>query len=208
MRVPNDSLCGIPQRSPDNGANGNAADAIARYRANYNGRGSCDKAREEPKAVAPTRAGSLIERMDEVFNAISRRAFDIFESDGRALGRALDNWLRAERELLHPVHINLAESGDALEIRAEVPGFSDKELEINVEPRRLTIAGKRETKKEERKGKTVYAEECCDQILRVVDLPAEVEADKATATLKNGVLELTLPKSAKSRGIRVQPKVA
>ncbi len=165
------------------------------------------KRAEEPKAVAPTRAGSLIERMDEIFSAISRRAFDIFERDGRAFGRALDNWLRAERELLHPVHINLTESGDALEVKAEVPGFSEKELEINAEPRRLTIAGKRETTKEEQKGKTVYAEECCDQILRVVDLPEEVEADKVAATLKNGVLEITLPKSTKSRSVRIQPKV-
>jgi len=146
--------------------------------------------------------------MDEIFDAISRRAFAIFQGDGRIFGHELDNWLRAEREPLYPAHVNVSESGDALEVKAEVPGFSEKKLEINVEPLRLTIAGKRETKKEEKKGKTVYAEECSDQILRVVDLPAEVEADKATATLKNGVLELTLPKSAKSRGIRVQPKAA
>lgn len=160
------------------------------------------KRAEEPKAVT-----TLIERMDEIFDAISRRAFNIFEGD-RVFGRELDNWLRAERELLHPIHINLAESGESLEVKAEVPGFNENELEINVEPRRLTIAGKRETKKEEKKGKTVYAEECSDQILRVLELPAEVEADKVTATLKNGVLQLTLPKTSKSRSVRVQPKVA
>ena len=48
-----------------------------------------------------------------------------------------------------------------------------KELEIRVEPRRLIIAGKRETKKEEKKGKAVYAEECSDQIFRVRDLRVE-----------------------------------
>ena len=70
------------------------------------------------------------------------------------------------------------ESGDALAVSAEVPGFSEKELEINVEPRRLVIRGKRETKKEEKKGKTIYSETCADQIMRVVDLPADVETDK------------------------------
>lgn len=166
------------------------------------------KRAEEPAMLATLRPGSLIERMDEIFDTISRRAFDIFENNGRLLGRELDDWLRAERELLHPMHINLTESDDALEVKAEVPGFSEKELEIGVEPGRLTIAGKRETKKEEVKGKTVYAEECSDQILRVVDLPVEIETEKVTATLKNGVLELMLPKTAKSRRVRIQPRAA
>jgi len=70
------------------------------------------------------------------------------------------------------------------------------------------ISGKRETKKEEKKGETVYSESCSNQIMRLVDLPAEVETGKVTATLKNGVLELSLPKAAKARSIRVEPRVA
>jgi HSP20 family molecular chaperone IbpA len=71
----------------------------------------------------------------------------------------------------------------------------------------VTITGKRETSKE-KKGKTVYSETGCDQILCVVDLHAVVETDKVTARLKNGVLALTMPKLAKSRSIRIQPKAA
>jgi HSP20 family protein len=93
-------------------------------------------------------------------------------------------------------------------MRAEVPGFNDKELEISVEPRRVTISGKRETNKEEKKGKTFYSETGCDQILRVVDLPVAIETDKVTATLKNGVLEVAMPKAATARSIRIQPKTA
>jgi len=72
----------------------------------------------------------------------------------------------------------------------------------------VTISGKRRTSKGEKKGKRVYSETGCDQILRVLDLPAEVETDKVTATLKNGVLALTMPKVAKSRSIRIQAKAA
>lgn len=42
--------------------------------------------------------------------------------------------------------------------------------------------------------------------LRIVDLPASVDAEKATATLKNGVLELVLPKVAKAKMIEIKPK--
>jgi HSP20 family protein len=163
---------------------------------------------QEPGIPKPVKFESLLDRMDDVFNDISKRAFEIFDGNGREFGRELDDWLKAETEFLHPVHIQLAESGESLDVRAEVPGFDEKDLEINVEPHRVTISGKRETNKEEKKGKTVYSETGCDQILRVVDLPAEVETDKVTATLKNGVLALTMPKIAKSRSIRIQPKAA
>lgn len=164
------------------------------------------KRAEEPSAITRAKTGDLISRMDEIFDSISRRAFELFEGNGRFLGRELEDWLRAEGEILQPVRINVSESDESLEVRAEVPGFTEKELEINVEPRRLTIAGKRESKKEEKKGKTLYAEETSDQILRVVNLPADIDTEKVTATLKNGVLELSMPKTSRTR--KIQPKAA
>jgi HSP20 family protein len=164
------------------------------------------KRAEEP--IRPIKSGSLFEQIQDVFNTLSRRAYEIFEGNGSRFGHDLEHWLQAERELLHPVRVNIDETDEAFAIRAEVPGFNEKEIEIYVEPRRLTITGKHESKKEETKGKTVYSEGCCDQILRVVTLPVDVETDKVGATLKNGVLEFTLPKVTKTHTVRIHPKVA
>ena len=161
---------------------------------------------EEP--TRPIKYVPLFDQMEDTFNALARRAYEIFEGNGRAFGCELENWFQAEKELLHPVPVNITESDESFEVKAEVPGFNEKEIEIGVEPRRVTITGKRETKKEEKKGKTVSAESRSDQILRMVYLPAEIETDKVTATLKNGVLELTLPKVAKAQILRIHPKVA
>jgi HSP20 family protein len=161
---------------------------------------------EEP--IKPIKFGSLFDQIENTFSSIARRAYDIFESNGRAFGRDLDNWLQAEKELLHPVPVNITESDGSFEVTAEVPGFTEKEIEVGVEPCRLTITGKRETKKEEKKGKTIWAETCSNQLLRVVDLPAEIETGKVAATLKNGVLELSLPKLAKAQTLRIHPKAA
>jgi HSP20 family protein len=161
---------------------------------------------EEP--VKPTKYGSVLDQIQETFNALSRRAYEIFENNGRTAGSDLENWFRAESELLHPVHLTVEEFDDSFAVKAEVPGFNEKELEISIEPRRLTIIGKRENKREEKKGKTVYSEKCCDEIWRSVELPADVETDKVNATLKNGVLEFTLPKIAKAHTIQVHPKAA
>jgi HSP20 family protein len=150
----------------------------------------------------------VFDRMQKTYESIARRAFELFESNGRIFGRDLEDWFKAERELLHPVHINISETEGELQVKAEVPGFSAKELEVSVEPRRLTITGKRETKEERREGKTVYSEHCASEILRVVDLPAAVDATKVTATLKDGILEFALPKAEPAKKVRIETKAA
>ena len=170
-------------------------------------KGTAVQLAKEPTTLRLTFDG-MADRVKEVFDSISRRAYDLFDRNGRVDGRDIENWFTAESELLHPVKVQLAESEEALEIKAEVPGFSEKTLEISVEPTRVVISGNRESTREEKKGKTVYSEIRSNQIMRVIALPAEVNAEKATATLKNGTLELSLPKIAKTQAIKLQPKVA
>jgi HSP20 family protein len=163
---------------------------------------------DSPKHITPKKAETHVKRMNAMFDTISRRAFELFESNGRILGHDVEDWFKAETELFHPLHINVTATGEAVEVRAEVPGLNEKELEISVEPRRLTILGKRETAKEEKKGKIVYSETCSNQVFRVVDLPVEVVADKAEAALKNGMLQLTIPKVVAAKTIKVHAKTA
>jgi HSP20 family protein len=166
--------------------------------------------RVEEKPVRVTPVENLMDRVNKMSQAIAQRAYEIFEGNGRKFGHDLDDWFKAEMDMLHPVRVNIAESGDNLEVKAEVPGFNEKEIEVSVEPNRLTISGKRETEttKEEKKGKTVYSEFCSNQILRIVDLPASVDAEKTIATLKNGVLQLTMPKTVKAKTVEIKPKAA
>jgi HSP20 family protein len=164
------------------------------------------KKTEEP--VKPIKFGSLVEQVEGTFNDLACRAYEIFDGNGRIFGHDLEHWFQAERELLYPVLLNIVETPEAFELKAEVPGFTEKDLEIGVEPRRLTLSGKRESSKEEKKGKTVWAESSSDQLLRVVNLPAEVEVGKVTASLKNGVLDLTLPKITQAQPVRIHPKAA
>jgi HSP20 family protein len=166
---------------------------------------------QRAKETAPVKQSSSInifDRMREVRDSIARRAFEIFEGNGRGLGRELDNWLRAESELLHPMHLELTESDSDLTVRAEVPGFNAKELEINIEPRRLTVTGKRETKDETKKGKTIYSELCGNEILRLVDLPTEVDISNASAVLKDGILNIKMAKTMAPKSVRVELKTA
>ena len=163
------------------------------------------RAKEQTSAVQKSTPRSLFEEMDEAFDQIARRAFELFEGDGRVFGRDLEHWFKAEQELFHPMSTELTETDGAFALKAEVPGFSEKEIEIKAEPRRVVITGKRESSKEEKKGKTIHSEMSSDQLLRVIDLPADIETDKVSATLKNGLLTLDLPKTAKAKSISIKP---
>src|SRR5437660_509057 len=146
-----------------------------------------------PRFVEPQ---AIHKKLNELYDAIARRAFELFENDGRILGRDLDHWFRAEAELLHPAHVQVRESDDAIIVDAEVPGFSANELKLSLEPRRLTISGKRQLSSEEKKGNVWYSERCSNELLRSVELPVEVNASRGTAIMHNGILELTVPKLA------------
>jgi len=160
------------------------------------------------KESKPAVRDDFFEGIQRMYDSIARRAFEFFESDGGIFGRDLDHWFKAESELLHPVHMEVTESEGGFSVHAEVPGFSVKDLQISVEPQRLTITGKRETKEEKKAEKTIYQERCSDELMRVIDLPAAVNPDKVKATLENGVLALEMPKAAPPKQVTIQPKVA
>lgn len=160
--------------------------------------------KEEPTGLKLVEPADLIEEVAKTYDAIARRAFELFESHGSVFGRDLEDWFQAESELLHPAHVEIAESDQNFTLHAEVPGFRAGELEVSVDGARVTIAGKREG--EPRKENTILSERCSDQILRVIDLPVAVDGEKLKATLKDGILSLDLPKAALARRIAVEVK--
>jgi len=164
-------------------------------------------AMQSVKGLAPGRPGpvELLEQFDKVYDSIARRAFELFKGNGQSAGHELDDWIRAETELLHPVRLEMTESDEFFTVLAEVPGFGAKDVEIKVEPQRLIIAGRREIK-DEKNGRKIQCEWCADQILRVVNLPAAVDVNKVNATLRDGILQIDLPKAAHSKAARIEPR--
>lgn len=156
-----------------------------------------------PIAVMPEK--EMFREMMEMTDRIAKRAYEMFAGRGFMNGHDLEDWFAAEREFLKPVPLELKDAKDELIVRAEVPGFEAKDLTIKVEGMNLVIRGKRETTKEEKEkeGKTVYTERKAEEIYRLVPLPVMVMPETAKAEINNGVLELTLPKAAKPRNIKV-----
>lgn len=158
-----------------------------------------------------TTSNALTERlgnyMNELYGKISKRAFSLFEHDGRTHGHDLEHWLAAEAEFLCPAPLEVTETDSEITVRAEVPGFTEEELEIVAEPARLFVKGKAE-KKIEGKKKTVYSEVSSREVFRSITLPAEIDPDRVTASLRNGMLEILLQKAQTGKEVAVMAKAA
>lgn len=151
---------------------------------------------------------TLLARVKKLSEEISCRAYEIFEKNGRRHGHDVEDWYEAESEILSPMDLRIKESSDALTVEANLPGFRAKELAVSLESWRLTISGEKEVTNEGKKGEVVFQGHWSEQLMRVIDLPVEIDRARATATLKDGHLEIKLPKAAKMPLARVEAKGA
>ncbi len=89
---------------------------------------------------------------------------------------------------------DVTEGDDAIIVHAELPGVAAEDMEVTVRDSTLCVRGeKRGEKKEEAKGRT-YSERFFGSFERMLTIPTTVDASKIEATLKDGVLEVKLPK--------------
>jgi len=168
-------------------------------------------------AIEPTSARSSLklletdpffERLEKLQDEIARRAYELFAGNGFTHGHALEDWVRAESEVLQPVPVEVSETEEGFTVRAAVPGFREKEIVLHVEPRTVYISGERQEKGERKKGKTVYSEWRSNRMFRRSELPTEVNPDNVKATLSDGVLEVSLLKVRPAKKIPVESKAA
>jgi HSP20 family protein len=148
------------------------------------------------------------ELAQEIKDLIACRAYELFESSGFTHGHAQADWLRAESEILLNVPVDITETETELTVRADVPGFGEKDIEVRVAPRSLCITGQRNQSSEQKEGTTVYSERSAAQIFRVLDLPSQIDPDRVNATVSDGLLTIKLLKVGMGKKIPVLARAA
>jgi HSP20 family protein len=148
---------------------------------------------------------SIFEEMDQMMEKIEKRAFGLFQERGSRDGTSLDDWFRAEAELVRVAPVEIEERDNEVIVRAEVPGFEAKELSVRADPYGLCIYGKSEQKTEaDKKGHRHYSEISSNEVCRHVGLPTNINPDKASASLDKGLLEIKLPKAAPPKLVEIK----
>jgi HSP20 family protein len=152
-------------------------------------------------------AEKIFDRMKELYQAIERRAYDFFAERGYEDGQALDDWVRAESELLMNVPVTFSDDESHILVHAEVPGFAEKDIQVSVEPHRLAISGKVEHIVEGQ-DEGASTEKSSREFFCSFDLPYEVEPSSTKTALNDGILEISLPRLSPKEQLSEEVKQA
>ena len=103
--------------------------------------------------------------------------------------------------------VTFEDDGSQFILRADVPGLTENDFQINLAGSTLTLRGER--KLEVPEGYSVHRRErSAVSFAKSYELPARVDAEKVNATLKHGVLTLTLPKAAEAQPRQISVRAA
>lgn len=156
------------------------------------------------------------EKSTEMLKASPVSSLGAFDEMDKLFDRWFENllpggWLRARRsefpsfgslstslETRLP-NIDIVDRDDEVMVRAEIPGIDKNDLDVSVSDNMVTIKGQSKQEKKEEKGDYYRCEISRGAFSRVVSLPHFVDGKGAKAKFKDGVLELTLPKTEKTK---------
>jgi HSP20 family protein len=149
---------------------------------------------------------SDLDRSFSVIDQLRRRMDRLFEEGAGARDRAsADEPERVWSRGRFP-RISFADAGATLVLEAEMPGLGDKDVQLTIQKDVLTLAGER--KPDAPEGYYVHRQERSPiRFSRSFTLPCKVDPDKSTATLKDGVLTVTLAKVPEEQPRQIAIKV-
>ncbi|AKU06588.1 MULTISPECIES: archaeal heat shock protein Hsp14 [Haloferax] len=123
---------------------------------------------------------------------MQRNPFDEIEDLFDRMGRSFEE---SGIGRFQDISLDVVDDDEVIEVVADLPGFEKDDLDVSVSGRRLTIAADHEESSEVDDDRYVRRERSQRSVSRTITLPAEVVRDEVTASYKNGVLTVTLPKA-------------
>ena len=134
--------------------------------------------------------GTFVERQDSVrdIQGEMNRLFDSFFGRPLAAGRATGS------SVWTPV-VDVYETKDDFVLDFELPGIREKEVSLSITGDLLTVKGERQFNQQRKDDSYHHMERAYGKFERTVQLPLPVQAGRVTATYRDGVLEVKLPKA-------------
>ena len=138
--------------------------------------------------------------------------FNDFGRMGREMDQLWDTFFegtverRAREDLVWLPSVDVSETKNDIVVKAELPGMDPKDIGITLSDGHLMIKGEKKHQKEEKEEDYHFVERSYGSFVRAVHLPKQVKNEKISASYKNGVLKIVLPKSeeAKTKGVKIK----
>lgn len=120
--------------------------------------------------------------------------------DREDMGRLIEWPQRIWSQMMREVpSIEVADEGDALLVRVEVPGVDPDDIDVEVTPQQVTIRGEVRRAEDGEVQGIYHSERRYGRFQRSVPLPQAVDPETAQASYQNGLLEIRLPRSGAGR---------
>jgi HSP20 family protein len=152
----------------------------------------------------PERAGApILRELENFLDRTQRRAFDLFNQRGSCPGADLDDWLQAEREIVWSPQSELTEDEKEMRIQVAAPGLEPKQIHVTALPESIIVKGESAHKHEGGDGSVQFCEFSEKALFRRFELDNQIDIDRVSATLDNGMLRIVAPKTKSSQGRQV-----
>ena len=139
-------------------------------------------------------ATPFLQEVRDTFEAIRRKAFELFERRGAVPGYELDDWLQAERDLFWVPQAEIAEATNKFRIEVAVPGFEAKDLEVTAFSGAIIVKANAEERSQKQEGQVYYSEFGTRSLFRRFEPPAAIDINRVTAMPEKGMLTIVAPK--------------
>jgi HSP20 family protein len=137
----------------------------------------------------------------EAFNKRIKKFFEDFDSP------FTNDWMKPFNSNVFIPKVDVTEDNDNLYVHAEIPGVDKKDIKINVSGDVLTISGEKKSEQRDENKNYYRIERTNGSFSRSFTLPAEVVVDKIQAEYKDGVLNVTMPKTEESKVVEKQIEI-
>ncbi len=151
------------------------------------------------KAGGSATTGEVWRPFEALRTEIDRLFDDFGNGFWRQPFRSLSTFERSWPKFAAAPAVDVAETDKSYEITAELPGMDEKNIEVNLANDAITIRGEKKEETEEKNKDYSISERRYGSFERCFAVPEGVDANKIEATFKNGVLKLTLPKTAEAQ---------
>lgn len=132
--------------------------------------------------------------LEHSLEAFHRDVNRVFDDLWRGFDLPVWGRLEGRHEYISP-RVDISEDEKAVHVAVELPGMTEKDVEVVVSDHMLTIKGEKKEEKEEKERHYTYTERSFGSFQRNIPLDAEVMSDKIEATFADGVLTVTMPKT-------------
>jgi len=131
---------------------------------------------------------------ERIAGAVAWRAFQISQDGGFAPGHAVEDWKRAEAEVVSPLCAGLTMGSDRILVSTSATRFKECAIAICAEPRRLIIFGRRRACAASRRQPGDHSDPQAHRMVDILNLPVEIDPSRVTARFSQDMLEIMLPK--------------